>query len=248
MPESPVNQEDHYLDWKGWTNEADFARIEHGNVDYFEREVRGITKRVDVRDVLEVGYGQGQFLGYCRDRGWNVTGVELLPELVAAARKSGFEARLADEIDDLPASSFDLIAAFDVFEHIPPEESEAFLTTLRDKLRPGGRILLRFPNADSWIGAPFQNGDPTHVNAIGSLKLTYYATVCGLEVSEFRGAKRRGFRTSLVHGLHRITAGVLVRIVAGVAKVLYFPDVRVVLSASNVVAILSRTDQPAKTS
>ena len=238
----PVDQESHYLDWKGWTSEADFGVVERGNVDYFTRELRDIERATEVHDVLEIGFGQGQFLAFCRDRGWKVTGVELLPDLVAAASRAGFDARGADELAGLPDESFDLIAAFDVFEHIPPDQSEEFLANLRSKLRPNGRILLRFPNADSWIGLPFQNGDPTHTNAIGVLKMSYYATVCGLELTAFRGVKRRGFHTSVIHGVHRVTAGAFITVVAGIKKALYFPDLPVVLSTSNVIAVLGRTD------
>ena len=58
-----------------------------------------------------------------------------------------------------------------------------------------------------------------------------------------RGTKRRGFRTSIVHGVHRFTAGVVIKVIAGVAKVLYFPDVHVVLSSSNVVTLLQKGAQ-----
>ena len=238
QPETPGA----YSEWKGWAGGTSFAHLDAGEADYFARELRDIERATTVRDVLEVGYGNGEFLGYCRSRGWNTTGMEILPELIAAAQQSGFPAFHADELPGLPAQGYDLIAAFDVLEHIPPDQTEDFLRALAGKLRPGGRMLFRFPNADTWIGAPMQNGDPTHVNAIGVLKLGYYATTCELRVVSFRGAKRRGFRTSVIHGLHRATAGVIIGAASAVKKALYFPDVPVVLSTSNVVAVLTRDD------
>jgi SAM-dependent methyltransferase len=228
-----------YMSWKGWDADG-FGVLSRGDSDYFSRETRDAIQRGSVPRVLEIGFGNGTFLAYCRSVGWSVTGTELLPELVELATEAGYRAVAADRLDTLADASFDLVVAFDVFEHIPPEHSIAFLTQLASKLRDDGRILLRYPNADTWIGNPFQHGDVTHVNAIGALKMEYYAGEANLEIVRMRATKRRGFRTSIIHGLHAYTAGVLIKAASGLAKVMYFPDVRVVLSSSNVVTLLRK--------
>ncbi|GLU90635.1 hypothetical protein Agsp01_28900 [Agromyces sp. NBRC 114283] len=234
-----VRMVDGYLDWKGWSQDS-FGAPRRGDDAYYRREVREAARIRRPLDVLEIGFGNGEFLGFGRRRGWRMNGTELLPELVDAANADGFSAHAADALPALPDESFDLVAAFDVFEHIPPELSVEFLGLLADKVRRDGLIVLRFPNADSWIGNPFQYGDVTHVNAIGILKMEYYARRCGLVIERVRGGTRRGFRTSLIHGLHLITAGVAIRIGAGVAKAMFFPGLRVVLSSSSVVVVLRR--------
>ncbi|MDR6904636.1 SAM-dependent methyltransferase [Agromyces sp. 3263] len=228
-----------YLGWKGWGADG-FGVLTRGDKDYFARETRDLGRLHPPASVLEIGYGNGAFLAFSRSVGWNVTGTELLPELVELARAAGYQAFRADELDTLPDGSFDLVAAFDVFEHVPPEASVAFLRSLSAKLAEGGVILLRFPNADSWIGNPFQHGDVTHVNAIGVLKLEFYAAEAGLSILRIRGARRRGFQTSVIHGLHAWTAGVIIKCIGAIAKALYFPDLPVVLSSSNVVTVLGR--------
>ncbi|MCU1441431.1 MAG: hypothetical protein JWP85_2428 [Rhodoglobus sp.] len=233
-----------YSEWKGWTQPGVFGRPEPGDTAYYTRELRDVPRPIG--DVLEVGFGSGTFLAYCRAQGWRVTGTELSPEQVALARAAGFDARLADLIDELPDESFDLIAAFDVFEHIPERDSVTFLTVLASKLRPTGMILLRYPNADTWLSNPFQHGDPTHVAAIGYHKMQYFAANAGLEIRAYRAPTRRGFRTSLIHGLHLVTAGVLVKIIAGLQKVLYFPGVPLVLSTSNALCVLSPRREPSR--
>lgn len=238
MNDATGESDHHYSEWKGWGLDAGFGTVSPGDADLFTRELRGIERRTSVRDVLEIGFGNGAFLGYCRRRGWEVTGVELLPELREAAAATGFPVIADDEVDDLPQASFDLVAAFDVFEHIPPEQSVEFLRSLARRLRPDGCIILRYPNADSEIGSPFQNGDPTHVNAIGSLKIDFYAQQAGLEVIEYRGARRRGFRASPIHGVHRLTAAPLAIAAGAIKRAVYFPDLRVVLSSGNVVSVL----------
>jgi SAM-dependent methyltransferase len=230
-----------YSDWKGWGTESVFATPDTGEADLFRRELREVVRSTTIHDVLEVGYGNGSFLAYCRDRGWNVTGAELLPELREAATHAGFPVVADDAVDTLPEESFDLVAAFDVFEHISPEHSIEFLRTLARRLRPGGHILLRYPNADSWLGNAFQHGDPTHVNAIGTLKLDFYAAQAGLDVVAYRGARRRGFRASAIHGVHRMTAGAYSTVAGALRRAIHFPGLRVVLSTSNVVAVLRRS-------
>jgi 2-polyprenyl-3-methyl-5-hydroxy-6-metoxy-1,4-benzoquinol methylase len=226
-----------YSEWKGWTQPGVFGRPERGDTAYYSRELRDIPHPIN--DVLEVGFGSGTFLAYCRSQGWSVTGTELSPEQVALAQGAGFAARLADQVDQLPDGSFDLIAAFDVFEHIPERDSITFLTVLASKLRPSGAILLRYPNADTWLSNPFQYGDPTHVTAIGYHKMQYFAANAGLDIRAYRAPTRRGFRTSLIHGAHLMTAGVLVKLIAGLQKVLYFPGVPLVMSSSNVLCVLA---------
>ena len=228
-----------YVEWKGWVTDLPFGYLPRGEVVYFERELRGVTaKSTPVRDVLEVGFGNGTFLEYCRLRGWAVTGTELQPELVAAAKDAGFDAYLAEELDKIPDAAFDLIVAFDVLEHIPQADIVDLLSTLSAKLRRNGVMVFRFPNADSWLGNPLQFGDPTHVTAIGYLKMTNFALRAKLEIVAFRATTRHGFATSFAHGIYSVLAGPVISAAAFVKRMLYFPDIPVVLSTSNVVCVV----------
>jgi SAM-dependent methyltransferase len=227
-----------YTSWKGWAPEG-FGVEGRGDRPYYKRELRELMG-ADTQQVLEIGFGNGVVLAFGRARGWTMTGTELQPELVATANRRGFDAHDSATVDRLPDAGFDGIIALDVFEHISPDESIDFLTVLGRKLRVGGHIVLRFPNADSWLGNAFQNGDPTHVNAIGMVKMTYYARSAGLRIDSFRAAARRGFATSAVHGLHSMTAGNYLKLSAAVSKALHFPALPVVLSTSDVVCALTR--------
>lgn len=238
-PDEQTTHASGYTGWKGW-DAAKFAMLTRSDVDYFSREMREIVRQGPVRRVLEIGFGNGAFLSYCRSQEWDITGTELLPELVEVARAKGYDAYPADAIATLPDGAFDLVVAFDVFEHIPPDQSIDFLRSLSSKLTSDGVLLLRFPNVDTWIGNPLQYGDVTHVNAIGALKMQYYAGEAGLEIRRLRATKRRGFRSSVIHGLHAYTAGVAIKAIAGITKALYFPDLPVVLSSSSVVCFLGK--------
>ena len=230
-----------YVEWKGWVDQTAFGFLSVGEAAYFTSELKDV--RVDphgIRDVLEIGYGNGAFLAHCRSKGWNVTGTELDPGLVQAGIDSGYEVFAADRMHMLAGRSFDLIAVFDVLEHIRQEAVPSFLTELSLMLREGGRMLFRFPNADSWLGNPLQNGDSTHVTAIGYLKMTFFALQSGLEIVTFRGARRHGFATSFANGIYALIAGPVIAVSARIKRALYFPGLPVVLTTSNVVCLVRR--------
>jgi 2-polyprenyl-3-methyl-5-hydroxy-6-metoxy-1,4-benzoquinol methylase len=234
-----------YSRWKGWVNETPFGHLSAGEADYFRRELRDVANDGSVLDVLEIGFGNGSFLSYCRSRGWNVTGTELGDDLVAAAREAGFTVHPADELDLIPDGSVDLIAVFDVLEHIPQDDIIGFLAALAAKLRPTGSMLLRFPNADSWLGNPLQFGDPTHLTAIGYLKMSYFALGAGLRLDIFRAATRPSFASSFVHGVYSLTAGTFIDVTAKLKRLIYFPGLPVVLSTSNVICIARKAPSQA---
>lgn len=229
-----------YLEWKGWGIEQPFGSLSNGDTAYFTKELREATRNSPIQDVLEIGFGNGTFLAFCRSRGWKVTGTELGAESIAAGKAAGYDVHPADYLTDIPEESFDLIVAFDLLEHIPQDEIVGFLTALSARLRKGGTLVLRFPNADSWLGNSMQHGDPTHVTAVGYLKMKYFALRANLDVVAFRGATRRGFATSFVHGLYSVTAGPIVDAAAFAKRMLYFPGLPLVLSTPNVVCVARR--------
>jgi len=97
--------------------------------------------------ILEVGCGSGNVLRVLQrlasGRG-RVEGLELSGQAAGAARaRTGLRVTSGYLADVDPAASFDLIAAFDVLEHIADEA--AVLTQIRERLRAGGRLILTVP-------------------------------------------------------------------------------------------------------
>ena len=69
MSKSPATN-DPYSQWKGWATDGSFGRLGRGDADYFTREIReAVGTHRTVSDVLEVGFGDGVFLSYARERG-----------------------------------------------------------------------------------------------------------------------------------------------------------------------------------
>jgi glycosyltransferase involved in cell wall biosynthesis len=127
----------------------------------------------DVKDVLEVGCGQGA-LGVRLAQRYRYLGVEpdqtswkVASERISA---SGLGEVRNVAVCDLGDSQFDLICAFEVLEHI--EDDAATLKEWAERLRPGGWLLLsvpahqrRFGPADELVGH-FRRYDPGAMKAL----------------------------------------------------------------------------------
>jgi SAM-dependent methyltransferase len=172
---------DTYARWKHWDPEQ-FMQFRRDKAEYFEWHLkRAAGERTRALEILEVGFGNGEFLGWARTKGYAITGVELNEHLVRLANKAGVKA-YSDLADIGPSLQFDVVVAFDVLEHIPPNQILEFLSTLKRLLKERGTMLFRFPNAESPLGSIYQNGDITHVNALGVSKILQLCELNGLSL------------------------------------------------------------------
>lgn len=134
--------------------------------------------------VLEIGFGDGQLLRWCQMREHQVTGVEIVPALLARAQKMGIDCLPGPvTIDTLGDRMFDAIIAFDVLEHMEFSVIAAFFEHTKDNLAPGGFYLLRFPNGASPFGHAYQASDITHKSILSLGIMKQFAQRAGLEVA-----------------------------------------------------------------
>lgn len=152
-----------YENWKGWKSLFTYSGED---ASYFVGETRGLV--IAGGDVLEIGFGAGSFLAWARDQRANIAGAEIIPALIDAAKREEIELLPADfeRLGSSHATRFDTIAALDVFEHLSTAEIADKLRACELMLKPGGHLLLRFPNAQSPFGLAPQNGDLTHRMAL----------------------------------------------------------------------------------
>jgi SAM-dependent methyltransferase len=237
---SMVDSADRYIEWKDWRDDS-FGRYDPLLASYYAAET-GIRAVSGVR-VLEVGFGNGSFIGWARDLGAEVFGVELNPTLVDRARALVGNDRAFHDLNDEcltgRAESFSLIVAFDVIEHIPQDELPRFFGQLRSLLASDGRLILRFPNGDSPFGRIYQHSDTTHMTTLGSQKVHFLARQAGLSVESIRAPSLplagNGIERAVKRGLLRFGR----RIVEHVVGYLYYGG-RVIPLDPNYVAILVR--------
>lgn len=175
-----------YLEFKSWSSNRDPALDE-----IFDIEIRR-TNIPTAATILEIGFGSGHFLDWSRERGHTVIGVELIQSLVTAAKSRGHLVYCGQPKDVIsPAGDqFDLVVAFDVFEHLSGSELRSLLEFFAVVIRPGGQIIARFPNGGSPFGLHYQSGDMTHVNALSTGRIMQLAGPLGFQIVRGSNAAR----------------------------------------------------------
>jgi len=102
--------------------------------------------------VVDVGCGDGLFLGLARQLGWQTLGIELDPKAVEALKAAGHEV-VQGSYEALSSfcGELDCIICSHVLEHV--YEPNALLQAMSSALKPGGEVLLSLPNAGSRVRA-----------------------------------------------------------------------------------------------
>jgi ubiquinone/menaquinone biosynthesis C-methylase UbiE len=107
---------------------------------------------VRAKTVLDVGCNTGRggaVLKTCSPA-IELTGIDCVPERIAALDKRVYDRTLCGLSIQIPASdgSFDVVVAGEFIEHVPPLQVEATLAEFFRVLRLKGRLLLTTPNPD----------------------------------------------------------------------------------------------------
>ncbi len=196
----PVDRYEAYAQWKRWDGAFE---VSVRDARYFAAEFREMPLRG--KRVLEIGFGNGSFLAWAKSEGAQISGLEINPDMLAAAARHGYAARnasLAELVAD--GATYDLIVAFDVIEHWDTDELIANFRHVAALLADGGRFLARFPNGHSPFGRIYQHGDFTHKSIISHYKIGYLATLSQLDVVRISNVRRVSSRPGALRALrHR---------------------------------------------
>jgi 2-polyprenyl-3-methyl-5-hydroxy-6-metoxy-1,4-benzoquinol methylase len=141
--------------------------------------------------LLDVGCGDGTFLYQMQKRGWQVEGVDFDPKAIESARlRYGLRLRPGDLASaGFGNSTFDAVTLKHVIEHVP-DPVGLLAETLR-VLRPGGRVVVVTPNADSMGHQVFKEAwfgldPPRHLQVFAPRTLRTCAERAGVRVLETR--------------------------------------------------------------
>ncbi|MCB0430745.1 MAG: class I SAM-dependent methyltransferase [Flavobacteriales bacterium] len=98
--------------------------------------------------LLDIGCGTGQFLSACKDRGWQVMGLEP-NEKARAYAKEVLRVPVEDisELPKLPIGDFQAITMWHVLEHIP--DLNHHLDTIHTLLADDGTLFIAVPNKNA---------------------------------------------------------------------------------------------------
>jgi len=100
--------------------------------------------------ILEIGCGMGDFLLEAQSKGFDVAGLEVTDHLVELTnQRLGVPCVQKGTIESVnfPPNSFDMIAFFDVIEHV--RDISQFMGKVRSSLKDSGKIFLATPSLDS---------------------------------------------------------------------------------------------------
>ena len=139
---------DHFLGYGPRHLLASFLYAFFLRVSYYPRRKAG-------GKVLDVGCGTGKYLGYLRELGWDIYGIEPSRRGVAIAVSSGFPNIVQGSSPDIPFAdvTFDVVNMHHVFEHI--DDPDPTLQAINRVLKPGGEAIITVPNFGSLASRVF---------------------------------------------------------------------------------------------
>jgi SAM-dependent methyltransferase len=227
-----------YTEWKNWDQNT-FGYLNLSKKKYYDAQINLINNKLPSKaKVLEIGFGNGEFLSYCKIRKWDVIGSELNKKLIQLGKKNGFKVLSEANLKKLKSNQFDLIVAFDIFEHLGHQKLLSLLKEIKRVSKKNGFLVARFPNADSPFGMPYQNGDISHLSSIGSEKCRYYSNILRSELI-FVGGEKQILLSNSIRGIVRNLLSIIIKkIMDGLVNLLFLRGIKISFCSSNLIWIL----------
>lgn len=152
-----------YLKFKNWD---DFAKLSTKDNLIFKKIFNKLKFNFNKKNILDFGFGNGQFLEYSKKNNAFVSGIEINKELIRVAKKKSFNVFTKIPRSKSDSGIYDLVTMFDVCEHMHNIELQQTFLKVKESLKKNGILLIRVPNCQSALGLIHQFGDPTHVNML----------------------------------------------------------------------------------
>ncbi|MEQ6124435.1 class I SAM-dependent methyltransferase [Pseudotenacibaculum sp. MALMAid0570] len=112
----------------------------------FKRKRRLFQNGKPNKTLLDIGAGTGDFLLYCKENKFDVTGVEPSKSARNIAKEKGIE--LYEELKEVLDRKFDVITMWHVLEHVP--NLYEYLEQLKTLLNENGKLIIAVPNFKSY--------------------------------------------------------------------------------------------------
>ena len=131
--------------------DKDLNVVNHRSLDWgfkyfcYLLRIKELVEQLNPGSVLDVGCGEGRFLGLLNKRIKKKVGIDLAGKPVKFAR--AFHPEIEFHTGDAKdmADEFDVVTAIEVLEHIPDQAIPEFFKTLESRTRMGGNIIISIP-------------------------------------------------------------------------------------------------------
>jgi 2-polyprenyl-3-methyl-5-hydroxy-6-metoxy-1,4-benzoquinol methylase len=139
--------------------------------------------------ILEIGCGAGYFLKEAHEkRGVTAVGIDLNEAVVQRTQRQGLQTYCMDieKAASLWPDQFDAVCSFQVLEHV--KNPKDFLLKAVELIRPGGKLILGTPNADSFLKNQFSVLDmpPHHLTKWNSRVVSHLPSSFPLSVHRIK--------------------------------------------------------------
>jgi SAM-dependent methyltransferase len=175
--------------FRPWFKESRFAEEFRGHWDELAERYRDLAERLGLSaPVFDLGCGRGEFLTLLKELGIEASGIEIDAELAEEGRARGLAVEEGDGLARLAAfvdGALGSIVLIQVIEHLTAQEAADLALLARDKLRPGGKLLIETVNPQSLyvFAHPFYV-DPTHERPVHPAYLEFLFREAGFESIE----------------------------------------------------------------
>jgi len=156
------------------------------------------------KSVLDIGAGSGDFLLYCKENNYNVTGTEPSSDARQIALEKGI--KLHEKIDDVLNQKFDVITMWHVLEHIP--NLFECLEQLKKLLKENGKLIIAVPNFKSYDAEYYKEfwaayDVPRHLWHFSQKSIRSLFESVNMEVVKTHPLKYDSFYVSLLSEKHK---------------------------------------------
>ncbi len=144
------------------------------------------TNGLSVGKILDIGCGVGDFLHTAETHGWQCVGVEPSKDAKSIARqRTKAEIIESEQLESLPAASFDVITMWHVLEHV--DNLRWQVEQLQRLIKPNGRIIIALPNYKSYDGQYYKElwaayDVPRHLNHFNKIVIAKIFNTKGLKL------------------------------------------------------------------
>jgi SAM-dependent methyltransferase len=116
----------------------------------YQRHIAALVGALRPTSVLEVGCGDGRFIGDLYAPGCARMGMDISEPAIAFARRfyPDVEFTAASSIGSVPTRLHDAVVSIEVIEHIPDELEAVFVASLFAQARIGGHVVLSTPSTN----------------------------------------------------------------------------------------------------